>query len=128
VAKHGCILIVEDSPVLANALELWLRECGYDTCRVASSVQEAIEAAAANQPILIFMDLRLAGRGDGVHATEQIRKIHDCPIIFLTGDIRPEAISRIREADPTAILKKPFSPETLENALREALKEVPKQS
>jgi CheY-like chemotaxis protein len=122
VIQDGCILIVEDDPIVAHALRLWLYEFGYPTSHVASSVQEAIEAAAAHRPILIFMDLRLNGPGDGVHAAEQIHEIHDCPIIFLTADMRPAAFRRMLRDKPAAILRKPFSPEALTNALREALK------
>ena len=128
MAQKECILIVEDNGLVADALKLWLQEFGYSTCHIATTAQEAIEAAAAYRPVLTFMDLKLGGNGDGVDAAKQIHTIHGCAIIFLTGDTRPEATHRMLEDRPAAILKKPFSEAELKRALAQVSIKLPSGS
>jgi hypothetical protein len=56
-----------------------------------------------------------------IWGAKQIHAVHECPIIFLTGDMRPEAVQRMLEDRPAAVLNKPFSEADLKRALAKVL-------
>ena len=116
------VLVVEDNRLVAAALDVWLNEMGYAAVRTVSTVPEAVEAAVSLNPRVVLMDLHLPGIGDGVDAAKQIHETYrlKCPVIFLTGDTSSDAVKRILQDHPAAILKKPVS----ETALRQTIDEV----
>jgi ActR/RegA family two-component response regulator len=61
-----CVLIVEDDVMIADCLEEFLLEAGYDICGITGSVAEAIRLGEQYKPDLAVIDLRLAGSGLGV--------------------------------------------------------------
>jgi len=64
------ILIIDDSPTERTFLESMLAKAGYQ-CITASSGEEGIEAAKAQQPDLILMDVVMPGL-NGFQATRAI--------------------------------------------------------
>jgi two-component system response regulator LytT len=103
------VLIVEDDSSVAESLCIVLEDVGFGICRVARTVQEAVDAAHEHRPSLILMALELPGRGDGVDAAQQIHAGQDCPIIFLTSNTDLDARRRIFQDKPAGILTKPFT-------------------
>src|SRR4051812_29171916 len=68
-AKPGArILIVEDDYFVASSLEHGLKEAGYDVVGTAVSAAEAEQIAREMRPALAIMDIRLAGKSDGIEA------------------------------------------------------------
>ena len=122
VSGGASVLVVEDNALVAAALDVWLSEIGYEAVRTVSTVQEAVHAALSLSPSVILMDLHLLGIGDGVDAAKQIHEAYGlaCPVIFLTGDTSSDAVNRILQDHPAAILKKPVS----ETALRKTIDDV----
>jgi two-component system, response regulator PdtaR len=71
----ACILIVEDDFVVADEIVRALCDAGFTVAGVATSAEETLELAESQKPALAVMDVRLAGKGDGVHtALETFRK------------------------------------------------------
>ena len=66
------ILVVEDEPVIAFALEADLQSEGYDV-RVARTGDEAIEVGRAQSFDLILLDVMLPGL-DGYEVCRSLRK------------------------------------------------------
>jgi len=80
------VLIVEDDTVLANALDLSLKDKGYDI-RLATDGKEAEEMIASDIPDLILLDLLLPIKNGfevlrGLRANE---KTKDVPVVILTN-------------------------------------------
>ena len=95
--------------MIAEIIQYVLRECGFDSFDVSSSTRQAIAAAARRCPDLITVDVLLAP-GNGIDAIRTICAKASMPVIFVTGwpatDIRAQMPNY-------AVIKKPFSPETL---------------
>ena len=79
------ILIVEDEIVLAMALEKMLNAIGYEVIGIVTTGEEAIERSGREWPDLVAMDIRLAGKMDGIDAAARIEEISGAGIIFMTG-------------------------------------------
>ena len=102
-------LIIEDEMMIAAAIELVLRDCGFNSFDIASSSYEAIRAAARRCPNLITADITLR-EGDGIQAIRIICRNPAIPVIFITG----RAAAEVRDEVPDyPVLTKPFSEQTL---------------
>lgn len=105
--KKGLILLVEDEILVGMMLQKKLRSYGYEVSDVITSGEEAVERARVESPDLLFMDVALPGRIDGVEAARQIKEFLDIPVIFFTGNHRDkQLIERSKELSPVAILDK----------------------
>lgn len=104
----GCrILIVEDSPDVANMLRVALARGGYDV-ETTHNGTEAIVVAASYKPHAMLVDIGLPGV-DGLYVVREIRKTdREVLIIATTGRSTPEDVERSREAGCDHHLVKPI--------------------
>ena len=103
------ILIVEDEAIIARDLSQMLEKLGHTILDTVMTGEEAIASAAALQPDLVLMDIRLSGKTDGVAAAIRIREEHEIPIMFLTGNTDEATLQRAKAAVPLGYLPKPIS-------------------
>jgi two-component system, response regulator PdtaR len=68
IDKAGSILIVEDDFLIAMQAENALTDAGFSVSGVATTAKEALEMAKQRRPAIVVMDIRLAGRRDGIDA------------------------------------------------------------
>lgn len=108
------VLLVEDDVLIALAMEMQLKRKGYSICSKVTTGEEAIASAQSNVPDVILMDIRLAGKIDGVDAAYRIREFSDVSIIFLTGYQDPATEERAQAVNPLAYLIKPADFNTLQ--------------
>jgi two-component system response regulator ResD len=112
-AQRGSVLVVDDEPTIGEVVCRYLQRAGYET-HVAVDGFEAVEAAAAQQPDLIVLDLMLPGL-DGLEAMRRIRAngARRTAIILLTarGEESDRVIGLRLGADDYVV--KPFSPAEL---------------
>lgn len=87
------VMLVDDHEIVRTGLRTLLeRKDGFSIVGEAGSVAEAISTAAACQPDVIVMDIRLPD-GSGVEATREIRgERPDTKVIMLTSYADDEAI------------------------------------
>jgi DNA-binding response OmpR family regulator len=101
------VLIVEDEALFALMIADFLAEEYKMKCSRASTGEDAVRLAHEKKPHLILMDVRLAGKMDGIEAAQQIRKKCDAPIVFMTGyhseSIREKTLNFV----PSEYLTKP---------------------
>ena len=98
-------------------IEGQLRRAGYSVGGSAATGEDAVEKAAKLRPAVILMDIRLAGRLDGVAAARQIREKSAVPIIFISAF--PLQNGQLRGLDPPWFwIDKPFSTAGLLSAVR----------
>ncbi len=83
VDKMISILVVEDELSLAQTIELYLRNEGYQTERAADGVR-ALELWRAVKPDLIILDVGLP-KLDGLEVLKRIRSESNVPVIMLTA-------------------------------------------
>lgn len=84
------VLIIEDDPLVAQALEFVVEEFGYQVCCVASE-DEAVRHLDGRRPDLILTDWRLGEGRTGGQAIDRIRGLFDgdIPAMVLTGESSP---------------------------------------
>ncbi|SHK32151.1 PAS domain S-box-containing protein/diguanylate cyclase (GGDEF) domain-containing protein [Anaerobranca californiensis DSM 14826] len=90
------ILLIEDSKLNIKILTDQLMDYGYlvENCISGEKAIEKIKEGFL--PDLILMDIELKGRKDGIETAEEILKIHDLPILFLTSNTSKEILERIK--------------------------------
>lgn len=116
--KSILILVVDDSKILRSLLIQHLKNLGYSNIIEAQSGDEAVKVAAEKHPYLVFMDVSMPGKRDGIAAAGEIRKTTDARVIFLTSCCNKETIERARDIDPEGYILKPFSERNIRVALR----------
>ena len=109
-ASSPRVLIVEDELLVAWHLESLAREQNLEVCGLVPDGDGAIEQAIDLDVDLILMDIRLAGRMDGIEAARRIREQRDTPIIFITAHGDPATRAQIEQVLPgTPVLAKPIT-------------------
>ena len=102
------ILIVDDEKEIADLVELYLRNEGYDVSKFYSPV-EALKYLDMNTPDLAILDVMMP-EIDGFELCRRIRSFHNYPIIMLTAKV--EDIDKITGLTIGAddYVTKPFNP------------------
>ena len=95
------LMIVEDEALVAIVLRDVLSEAGYHVLDLTTRHAEALEVARACKPDLALVNIRLAGRDDGIELAEHLKAL-DIPVVFISGQI-----SRARTAATVAIASMP---------------------
>ena len=115
------ILIVEDETITALHLCKDLDRLGYQVSGSATSGEEAVLLAEQLNPDLVIMDVKLAGKMDGVEASQRIQEKRAVPVVYLTSypDVFLPGVNRMQQ--PGLCLSKPFSSPALEKTIEIAL-------
>jgi two-component system, response regulator PdtaR len=116
------ILIVEDEMIVSSSMSIQLILNGYD-CMVADTGEAAIELFSSFAPHLVLMDIGLAGKIDGISTAAIIRKQAPIPIVFVTDQINRQIFKQASETQPQNYITKPFTENTLLNAVELALQQ-----
>lgn len=121
VERPPRILIAEDDFLIATEVEMVLTEAGFDVTGVAASADEAVELAELQTPALVVMDVRLAGKRDGIHTAAEIFQKLGIRCIFATAYCDDQTRERAKPTMPLGWVQKPYSMVSLVNAVRRAL-------
>ena len=117
------VLIVEDELLVAWLLESLVRDQHLDVCALVPDGEGAIEQADDLDVDLVLMDIRLAGRMDGIEAARQIRGRRATPIIFITAHGDTTTRDHIERVIPGApVLAKPVTADRLRDAITAVMK------
>lgn len=116
------ILVVEDEFLVAMTIENELTDAGFTIAGVASTADEAVALARETKPTLVVMDVRLAGKRDGVDAALRIFAETGTRCVFATANADAAVRERAAAAKPLFWLQKPYNGPALIAAVRDALK------
>ena len=114
------ILIADDESIRLMSLRKQLAALGHRVVAEASNGEEAVALAAATQPDLAILDIKMPV-ADGIEAAEQITRARPIPIILLTAYNEAELVERAAQANISAYLMKPVAEEDLLPAITLAL-------
>lgn len=112
--RTSSVLIVEDDPNIALALEHLMRLHGYDPRRAADG-DAALAAVSESTPNLILLDLMLPGRS-GVEVCQSLRSdrsLDGIKIVMMTANGSPSARERALAAGADDLIHKPFAISTV---------------
>jgi DNA-binding response OmpR family regulator len=99
------VLIAEDDLMIADMIEAFLIDNGYQVTGIARTVAEGVSLGRQMRPDLAILDMRLADNGLG---TEIAAKLHDGPrigILYASGNINQ--VKGVADCD--ACIAKPYS-------------------
>ncbi|MFZ1991868.1 MAG: response regulator [Alphaproteobacteria bacterium] len=118
-AMKARVLLIEDEPVIALDIARHVQELGHHVTRVATTKEEAINAAQEDKPDLLLADIQLADGSSGIDAASEILREIEAPVIFITAF--PERLLTGRKVEPTYLITKPFVPSAIKVAISQAL-------
>jgi CheY-like chemotaxis protein len=115
MADRRRILLVEDEPVIAFALEDLVADLGYEVVGPAFRLPEALDIAASEPLDAAILDVNL-NELTSYPVAERLRA-RGVPFLFATG----YAESGVDWPDEVAVIAKPYSRGQVEVALRHLL-------
>lgn len=118
--KETTILLVEDELIIAMSTKIQLEAAGYRVLFPVMTGEEAVSRANSDLPDLILMDLLLKGQKNGLQAALEIRKFHQVPILFVTGNpgmVSSQDLETL--GDATAVLTKPVNAQALLQSIQQ---------
>ena len=113
------VLIIEDEPIIAADIESLVEELGHKVDSIATTRDEAVQAAADRTPGLVLADVQLADGSSGIDAVHDILGESNVPVIFITAF--PERLLTGERPEPTYLISKPFQPNNVKAAISQAL-------
>ena len=110
------VLVVEDDDEVAALTVEMINQLGYDTTRVASA-EAALGALADRRSVdIVFSDVMMPGRMNGVELAQEIRRRRpNLPVLLTSG--YAEAACRKAGAQSIKIIPKPYRIDELRDAL-----------
>jgi two-component system cell cycle sensor histidine kinase/response regulator CckA len=102
------IFIVEDENIVSLDMKKRLEKLGYEVPGIASSGEEAVHLVLEMRPDLVLMDIKLAGKMDGVEAAKEILKSLSVPIVYITAYAENTTLKRAKITEPFGYILKPF--------------------
>ena len=113
------VMIIEDEMIIALDLENLVTDLGHTVIGIATTRDEAVLMARKEKPELVLADIQLADGSSGIDAVHEILDNASIPIIFITAF--PECLLTGERPEPTYLVQKPFSRDTLKATIGQAL-------
>ncbi len=120
MSRHK-ILIVEDEPVIAENISLYLDNNDFEVSGIAYDVDEAFEQLKNNTPDAVILDINLESEQDGIDIAADINKNYHLPFLFLTSYSDKSTLERAKRVKPDGYIVKPFNERTILASLEIAI-------
>ncbi|BAL08408.1 MULTISPECIES: response regulator [Bradyrhizobium] len=121
VDQSHAVLIVEDDFLIAMQAEAALLDAGFRVTGIATTAEEALTMAREQMPALAIMDIRLAGRRDGVEAAGDLFRELGLRCVFATAHDDLLTRTRAEPFAPLGWLSKPYTMASLTSVVRASL-------
>ena len=117
------VLVVDDDPVVGKSFSRVLSQDKGYVVITAQNAAEALEKLREQEYDLVFTDIKMPGM-DGVELAERVKaKRRWTPVVIVTGYGTTANEERAKAAGVSAFLRKPLSPEMIEDSAMNALHE-----
>ena len=122
------VLVVDDDAVVGKSIHRVLSENKGYVVTTVENAHEALKQMREQSFDVVFTDIKMPGM-DGVELAERVKASQPwTPVVIITGYGTTENENRAKAAGVTDFVRKPLSPEMIEqsaaHALREAAPEV----
>jgi FixJ family two-component response regulator len=119
MSNPNIVFVVDDDPGMLKAIERLLRMHGYES-RLFPSAEALENHNDFEQAICIILDINLSGAS----GLELRRRLKDAgisvPIIYITGNDKPEIRAEALKSGCIAYVTKPFSARSLIDPIKNA--------
>lgn len=107
------VLIVEDEPLIAKNIGMYLNNNDYEVAGIAYDPDEAFHQLKQQQPDFAILDINLESDKTGIDVADYINKNNFIPFIYLTSYSDKETIEKAKQTNPSGFIVKPFNEKTL---------------
>ena len=107
------VLIVEDEPLIAKNIGMYLNNNDYEVSAIAYDPEEALFQLKRNPPDLAILDINLENDRDGIEVARYINQHNNIPFVFLTSYSDKDTLERAKQTNPYGYIVKPFNDKTL---------------
>jgi two-component system, NtrC family, response regulator HydG len=101
------VLIVEDQFIEANNLKIILRKAGYEVCKIARSVPQALAVIDEENPDLVLLDIHLDGELTGIDLAKLLKQ-RNIAFVYLSANSDEKILNAAKATKPYGFLVKPF--------------------
>ena len=115
------ILIVEDEPVIAENISLYLNNADFIVSGIAYDAEEARYQLEYNTPDAVLLDINLESEEDGISLAEFINQHFKIPVLFLTSYSDKSTLDRAKTVESWGYIVKPFEEKALLASLEMAI-------
>ncbi len=122
------ILVVEDETIVALDIKSALKKIGFEVTNTVTNHDDAIKSVKDNKPDIILMDIHLENSKDGIQTAQEIQKIQNIPIVYLSAFTDDKTIRRAVKTNPLSYLTKPFKREELKTTIQLGLYKINQQN
>ena len=113
------IFIVDDDRAICESIQTALRDIGYPVY-ACSTVEECRQMLRTDIPTCVLVDLLLPG-ATGLRFCEEIQSMHNVACVIISGHGDVKSAVRAMKLGATDFLEKPFTRESLIDAVYHAL-------
>jgi twitching motility two-component system response regulator PilG len=120
------VLVIDDSNTIRRSAEIFLRQAGFEVI-LAEDGFDALAKISDHQPSVIFVDIMMP-RLDGYQTCALVKQnpnLKSTPVIMLSSKDGVFDRARGRLAGSDRYLTKPFTKETLIEAINACIKQAP---
>lgn len=115
------VLIVEDEPVIAENISIYLDNNDFEVSAIAYDSEEAVQQLKTNTPDAAILDINLESDQDGIDIAAFINKEIQIPFLFLTSYSDKNTLDKAKQVKPSGYIVKPFNERTLLASLEIAI-------
>lgn len=117
----GHVIVIDDDSSVRRSLCSMLERAGY-TVTLFESADQYLSDPLVPSPGVILLDMRMPGT-TGVGLQAQLKVIaQSVPVIFVSGDSRPEEIIAAMKQGAVDFLLKPFTAQVMMEAIQKAMR------
>ena len=114
------VIVIDDDFSVRRSLHSLLMTLGYQVC-LYDSAEDLLTQSLPQPPAVILLDMRMPGLS-GVELQSKLKMLGlTMPIVFMSGESRPEEIIAAMKQGASDFLLKPFSEKQLQQALSNAM-------
>jgi DNA-binding NarL/FixJ family response regulator len=121
------ILIIEDEPIIAQNLAMYIESDDFEISAIAYDVQEALLELKSNTPDAVLLDIHLEHQNDGFIIANFINTQLQIPYLFITSYSDEATLAQAQLYFPYGFIVKPFNKSTIIASLKIALNNFHKQ-
>lgn len=115
------VLIVEDEPLIAKNIGMYLNNNDYEVAGIAYDPEDAFYQLKKQQPDFAILDINLENDKTGIDVADYINRNNFIPFIYLTSYSDKETIEKAKQTNPSGFIVKPFNEKTLYATIEIAL-------
>jgi FixJ family two-component response regulator len=117
----GHVIVIDDDASVRRSLCTMLERAGY-TVSLYDCADAFLQNPVVPSPAVILLDMRMPGT-TGIGLQSQLKTLaHNVPVIFVSGDSRPEEIIAAMKQGAVDFLLKPFTAQAMMDVIQRAMR------